>query len=104
MSRTKPEASRGKSVSTPATHPETSPQPATTEADAIIFSIRGTPEWREWLRRFAAHQRVTPTALVDQALAEVARRVGFVEPPPRHRASNGRTDGHAAGPSNGRQP
>jgi hypothetical protein len=49
-----------------------------------IISIRGTNEWRDWLDRFAAHQRVTPTALVDQALAEAARRAGFEDPPPRY--------------------
>jgi hypothetical protein len=48
-----------------------------------IISIRGTTEWRDWLDRFAAHQRITPTALVDQALTEAARRAGFDDPPPR---------------------
>ncbi len=49
-----------------------------------IFSIRGTVAWREWLERFAVHQRVTPTALIDRALTEAARRAGFDKPPPRH--------------------
>lgn len=53
------------------------------ETKPNVFSIRGTKEWREWLARFAIHQRMTPTALVDHALAEAARRAGFEEPPPR---------------------
>jgi hypothetical protein len=96
MSRTKPETPPGGSAPHPTPHPEPSPQPATPEPDPIIFSIRGTREWREWLSQFAAHQRVTPTVLIDQVLAEAARRAGFAAPPPRHRASDGR---HARGES-----
>jgi hypothetical protein len=48
-----------------------------------ILSIRGTPEWRAWLERFAARSRVTPTALLDLAVAEKAARDGFETPPAR---------------------
>lgn len=49
-----------------------------------ILSIRGTPEWRAWLERFAARCRVTPTALLDLAVAEKAERDGFESPPARY--------------------
>jgi hypothetical protein len=62
--------------------------------EPIIFSIRGSKEWRDWLGRFAAHQRVNPTALIDQVLTEAARRSGFPSPPPRHRGTgDARADG-----------
>jgi hypothetical protein len=48
-----------------------------------ILSIRGTPEWRAWLERFASKSRVTPTAMLDLAVAEKAARDGFEPPPPR---------------------
>jgi hypothetical protein len=68
---------------TPSALPE-SPEPVKKSIAQNIFSIRGTAKWREWLDRFAAHQRVTPTALIDQALTEAARRAGFDTPPPRY--------------------
>ena len=53
-------------------------------AKANVMSIRGTADWRAWLGRYAARRRVTSTALIDQALAEAARRDGFEPPPPRY--------------------
>jgi hypothetical protein len=48
-----------------------------------IISMRGSPEWRAWLTRLAEKCRATPSALIDRALAELARREGFEEPPRR---------------------
>jgi len=60
------------------------PQPAPmTGSKNNILSIRGTPEWRAWLESFANECRVTPTALLDLAVAEKAARQGFKQPPPR---------------------
>ena len=50
---------------------------------ADVVSMRGTPEWRQWLNRLAEHCRNTPSATIDRALAELARREGFEGPPPR---------------------
>lgn len=48
-----------------------------------VVSMRGTPQWKAWLDRLALHCRATPSALIDRALAELARREGFEDPPPR---------------------
>lgn len=50
-----------------------------------VFSMRGTSEWREWLDELAEFQRTTTAGTIDQALAEVARRIGFKPPPSRMR-------------------
>ncbi|QDV34053.1 hypothetical protein [Tautonia plasticadhaerens] len=47
------------------------------------ISLRGTREWRDWLRRLSDHCRTTGATVIDQALAKYARDVGFDEPPPR---------------------
>jgi hypothetical protein len=48
-----------------------------------IISMRGSRAWRAWLNRLAEKCRATPSALIDRALAELARREGFEEPPRR---------------------
>jgi predicted transcriptional regulator len=48
-----------------------------------VVSMRGQPEWREWLGRLAEKCRATPSGVIDRALAELAKREGFEEPPPR---------------------
>jgi hypothetical protein len=78
MARTK--SSKAKAAE-PAT-PEPPPAPVK-GAKNNILSIRGTPEWRAWLERFASKSRVTPTAMLDLAVAEKAERDGFEPPPPR---------------------
>jgi hypothetical protein len=97
MSRKKPRTPQEVPAATPPPHPGASPQPAAREPDPIIFSIRGNQAWREWLRRFAAHRRVTATALIDQVLAETAQREGFVAPPPRHSGASADHNGHPRG-------
>ncbi len=48
-----------------------------------IISMRGSRAWRVWLDRLAEHCRATPSALIDRALTELARRETFEEPPRR---------------------
>ena len=48
-----------------------------------VISMRGTPQWRAWLGKLAERCRATPSALIDRALTELARREGFEEPPRR---------------------
>jgi hypothetical protein len=78
MARTKSSKAKAAEPSPPL--PPPAPAKGTT---GNILSIRGTPEWRGWLERFASKRRVTPTALLDLAVAELAQRDGFETPPPR---------------------
>jgi hypothetical protein len=51
------------------------------------FSMKGDPEWVEWVDEFADFLKVTKASLVDRALVELARFVGFKRPaPPRFKA------------------
>jgi predicted transcriptional regulator len=47
-----------------------------------VVSIRGTPEWKDWLDELARHCRMPKSVLIDIALAEYATRHGFDPPPP----------------------
>jgi hypothetical protein len=78
MARAKSSKGKGEDTAPPAT--SSAPIKG---AKSNILSIRGTPEWRAWLERFAARSRVTPTALLDLAVAEKAARDGFEAPPAR---------------------
>jgi hypothetical protein len=59
------------------------PKPKPQGALPNVVSMRGRPEWRDWLGRLAEKCRATPSALIDRALAELAKREEFEEPPPR---------------------
>lgn len=49
-----------------------------------VLSIRGSEEWREWVHHFCDHVRMKSASdLIDQALVEHAKRMGFNEPPPK---------------------
>ena len=52
-------------------------------AKSNVMSIRGKPEWRDWLMKFAQHCRTDAVGAIDRALAEMAMREGFADPPPR---------------------
>lgn len=46
-------------------------------------NIRSTPEWREWLQRFAERERKDLVDLIDEALLVLARERQFEIPPKR---------------------
>jgi hypothetical protein len=48
-----------------------------------ILSIKGSEEWRDWLRGLADHVHMPATTLIDQALIKFARGVGYDEPMPK---------------------
>jgi hypothetical protein len=52
------------------------------QRDSLI-AIRCRAEYKEWVSRFAKKLRVNPTNLIDMALAQMAERAGFGEPPER---------------------
>lgn len=55
--------------------------PKATQSNAL--SVRGSEEWRGWLAEFAEARRTTPTGVIDQALAALAKADKFKAPPPR---------------------
>jgi hypothetical protein len=64
--------------------PDPPPVPVqATTTNENILTIRGKRAWKDWLDRYAAHRRVKPTAMIDVALSESAKRDGFEPPPPR---------------------
>ncbi len=48
----------------------------------LVLTVRGSPEWKEWLGRLSKHCRMSTAVCVDQALMEFAKMRGFIEPPP----------------------
>jgi hypothetical protein len=47
------------------------------------MTIKGRPEWREWVDRAATFCRTDVAKLVDAALVEYLKQRGFDEPAPR---------------------
>lgn len=50
---------------------------------AIVLTLKGRPEWREWLDARAAEAGVLPTDLIDQGLAALAKAKKWGEVPSR---------------------
>jgi uncharacterized protein (DUF1778 family) len=44
--------------------------------------VRGKPEWREWLKRAAAHEQSTMAEFLDRAARLYAKKIGFTEGAP----------------------
>lgn len=53
------------------------------EAKPIVVAIRGSAEFKDWLERYAHHNRSTVAQVVERALAVLSSRDGFEQPPPR---------------------
>lgn len=47
------------------------------------ISLRGSEEWWDWVREYAAFRRIPVASLIDQVLNEGAKRDGFRAPPDR---------------------
>lgn len=48
-----------------------------------ILGLRGAEDYKDWLARFAAHERSDMSDLVDDALVAYAKARGFEVPPKR---------------------
>ena len=46
------------------------------------MSLKGSPEWREWVRSFSKHMNMPATILIDQALKQYAKANEFDTPFP----------------------
>ena len=60
---------------------ESRPEPNRVRSSAT--NIRSSPEWKDWLARFAGHTRKDLADVVDEALLRYARAEGFELPPKR---------------------
>jgi hypothetical protein len=49
----------------------------------MVVGIRGSAEWKEWIDAFAEHCRLNKVDIIDLALVDYARKMGFREPPKR---------------------
>jgi hypothetical protein len=64
--------------------PASSPKSAPKKPKGFALpATRGTDAWREWVLKFADHQRAAVPALIDQALVHYAKAKGFKDKPPR---------------------
>jgi hypothetical protein len=52
------------------------------ESRPTVFTMKGTPEWKDWLTRLSKHCRMKSSVVVDLALVDFAKKMGFNEPPP----------------------
>jgi hypothetical protein len=50
---------------------------------SVVNTFRSTPDWRDWVARLAESERIGVPDLIDRAVAEYAKKVGFPEPPPK---------------------
>jgi hypothetical protein len=48
-----------------------------------LITLRGEPEWLEWLKRYATDRGLQLTTIIDIAVREQAKRDGFDEPMPK---------------------
>lgn len=58
-------------------------RPKVTRTREQILSMRGYPEFKEWLSEFAHFKRTDMVAVIDQALVAYAKAEGFKAPPDR---------------------
>jgi uncharacterized protein (DUF1778 family) len=50
---------------------------------ALMFTMRVTAEFRDWLTRAAEHCNLSVADLLTQAVRRYVRSEGFTEPPPQ---------------------
>jgi hypothetical protein len=58
------------------TQPTDGPRP-----NALV--VRGSAEWREWLRKVAEHDRTSVAEAIDRAMVDYARKIGVKEGAPK---------------------
>lgn len=63
--------------------PEPQAEPKRKPKGFALPPVRGSEEWGEWVGRLAVSERLGYPDLVDRALADYAKQVGFKEAPPK---------------------
>ena len=58
---------------------------ATTASDtrAIVVSMKGTAEFRDWLNELAEFDRMTAVQVMEKGAILYAQKVGFLKPAPK---------------------
>jgi hypothetical protein len=65
-------------------HPDPDAVEAIPVARATVpLTVKGSPEWREWVEKVAEHNRTDLSTLIDAALVKFAREIGVPDPPPK---------------------
>lgn len=57
--------------------------PAKPKKGPTVKVLKCTPEYGDWLEKFAKQNRTTVAGLFDQSLVEYAKVKGYDAPPPR---------------------
>ena len=65
--------------------PKKSPEPKAENwtNKTVIFQMRGSVEFKEWLKKLSDFDATDATEVVERALAAYARSIGFGEPRPK---------------------
>lgn len=62
---------------------KTTTKVAPPDTRSIIVTLKGNPEFREWLNRLADHDRSTAVQVMERGVIAYAKQVGFTEPAPK---------------------
>jgi hypothetical protein len=57
-------------------------KPISPKGSAIAVTLRGSPEWKEWVEALARHARLDVAKVIDRALVDFARKEGFDQEAP----------------------
>lgn len=53
------------------------------ESKPTAINLRGSPEWKQWVKDLAQENRQDVSVLIDMLLARYAKETGFRNPPER---------------------
>ncbi len=59
------------------------PKPKPQGTRSSLLAVKCRPEWKEYVEEFSREERVTPSHLVDRAIAALAREMKRKAPPER---------------------
>lgn len=55
----------------------------TSDSRSIVVSMKGTPEFRDWLNELAEFDRSTAVQIMEKGAVLYAKQVGFEKPAPK---------------------
>lgn len=57
--------------------------PETSDSRAIVVSMKGTVEFRNWLNELAEFDRSTAVQVIEKGAVAYAKHIGFTKPAPK---------------------